>query len=41
MLVVVFYNLLLTNCEKERLDEVFFEEDELLITAYLAEHKET
>ena len=40
-LMAVLLNLLFTYCEKEQLDEVFFEEDELLISAYLAEHTET
>ena len=39
--MTLMLNLLFTFCKKERLDEVFFEEDELLISAYLEEHKET
>ncbi len=40
-LMAVLLNQLFTYCEKEQLDEVFFEEDELLISAFLAEHTET
>ena len=36
----VLSGLMLTTCEEEPLEEVFFEEDELLISAYLEEHRD-
>ncbi len=37
-IAVLVLNLFLTNCKKEVFTESFFEEDELLISAYLEEH---
>ena len=37
-LLVVVVNLLLTTCKEVEYPDAFFEEDELLISAYLEEH---
>lgn len=37
-LLLMLAGLLFTTCKKERFDEVFYTEDELLISAYLEEH---
>ncbi|MFO7932669.1 MAG: fasciclin domain-containing protein [Bacteroidales bacterium] len=36
----VLSGLILTTCEEEPVEKVFFEEDELLISAYLEEHRD-
>lgn len=40
IVLAVFLCFLCTTCREELYDEVFFEEEELLISAYLEEHKE-
>jgi hypothetical protein len=40
-LIAVACLLLVTGCQEENPNEVFYEEEELLITAYLEEHSST